>query len=350
VIFDDVGSYPLAKGITKEWVKKAFFLNQKQGYAEYELHKLVEDAMGQKINAGVEVPNYPQFQDMVAQFRHPIMDEDKTEEPWLIKEEEAKIMEMEFVEEVAKQYEEDKGEKLNLRICVTGPIELYYSQFPPPVYMDVLSNIAKSVGRFIQNAIGRGKHCEVKTVSIDEPSMGIDPRIEEEGIITALEIASAPAHVHSHGHKKKIDVQIHLHSPVFYSTISQVEGVTVIGMESAANPSLLRLISKKELERDDKYLRIGIARTDIYKMAAEFNERHHTNVFKEKEMFKELINEYNSKEEIMNRLEKAYAIFGDRIKYAGPDCGLGSFPSQETAYLLLKNTSAGISISKHQRR
>ena len=26
----------------------------------------------------------------------------------------------------------------------------------------------------------------------------------------------------------------------------------------------------------------------------------------------------------------------------GPDCGLGPFPNQELAYLVLKNTSAGI--------
>jgi 5-methyltetrahydropteroyltriglutamate--homocysteine methyltransferase len=49
-----------------------------------------------------------------------------------------------------------------------------------------------------------------------------------------------------------------------------------------------------------------------------------------------------TKEKIKNRLEKAYALFGDRIKYAGPDCGLGSWPSQELAFKLLQNTGMGI--------
>ena len=40
--------------------------------------------------------------------------------------------------------------------------------------------------------------------------------------------------------------------------------------------------------------------------------------------------------------EKAYSIFGDRIKYVGLDCGLGPFPGQELAYMVLKNTSEGI--------
>ena len=45
---------------------------------------------------------------------------------------------------------------------------------------------------------------------------------------------------------------------------------------------------------------------------------------------------------IAKRLQKAYSIFGGRIKYAGPDCGLGSWPSQELAFSLLKNTGIGI--------
>jgi hypothetical protein len=47
-----------------------------------------------------------------------------------------------------------------------------------------------------------------------------------------------------------------------------------------------------------------------------------------------------------NPEEKAYSIFGDRIKYVGPDCGLGPFPSQELAYMVLKNTSTSITAFK----
>jgi len=45
---------------------------------------------------------------------------------------------------------------------------------------------------------------------------------------------------------------------------------------------------------------------------------------------------------VEKRLEKAYSLFGDRIKYAGPDCGLGSWPTQEMAFRLLNNTGIGI--------
>jgi 5-methyltetrahydropteroyltriglutamate--homocysteine methyltransferase len=332
-IFDDIGSYPLPEGTTKEWLKEAFATVEPY---KNKLYELIREAMWQKINAGVEVPNYPQFQNMISQFIEPILNGGRTEAPLLIKEEEAKVVEMDALEEMAEEYREKNGEKLNLRICVTGPIELFYSQFPPPVYIDVLSNIAKSVGRFIKHAIEEAKNYNVKCVSIDEPSMGLDPRIEEEGIITALELAS------EYAYKKNVDTQIHLHSPIFYETVCQVEGLKVIGLESAANPSLLALIDEKQLDTYDKFLRIGVSRTDILSMAAEYDEIHNTNAFKDKGVLETIINEYNSPEKVAKRLEKAYSLFGERIKYVGPDCGLGTFPNQELAYLVLKNTSVGI--------
>ncbi len=332
-LFDDIGSYPLPEGITKEWLKEAFA--DPEPYKN-KLYEIIKEAMWQKINAGVEVPTYPQFQNMITQFSEPIMDNGRTEAPLLIKEEEARILELAALEEMAKEYKEKKGEKLCIRICVTGPIELYYNMFPPPVYIDVLSNIAKSIGRFIKHAVEEATNYEVKCASIDEPSMGLDPRIEEEGIVTALELASEFAF------RKGVDTQIHLHSPIFYETVCQAEGIKVIGLESAANPSLLTLIDKKQLDKYDKFLRIGVSRTDILSMAAEYDEIHHTSAFRDKGVLETIVNEYNSPDKVKKRLEKAYSLFEERIKYVGPDCGLGSFPNQELANLVLKNTSVGI--------
>jgi 5-methyltetrahydropteroyltriglutamate--homocysteine methyltransferase len=77
-------------------------------------------------------------------------------------------------------------------------------------------------------------------------------------------------------------------------------------------------------------------------MAAEYDEIHHTNAFKDKGVLETIVNEYNSPGKVKKRLENAYTIFGDQIKYVGQDCGLGPFPNQELAYLVLKNTAAGI--------
>jgi len=331
--YDDIGSYPLPEEVTRTWVKAAF---ADLGTHQSRLYQLLRDALRQKLEAGVQVPTYPQFQDMITQFTEPLMDSTRTEAPLLLKEGEAKLHELAALEEFAAQYTERTGERLQLRICVTGPIELYYKLFPPPVYTDVLANIARSVGRFIKRAVEEAKQFDVVCASLDEPSMGLDPRIDEEGVVAALELAA------EYASRKGVDTQIHLHSPLFYELVAQVKGISVIGMESAKQPSLLELVDKHVLDRYDKFLRVGIARTDILSMAAEYDEIHHSSAFRDKGVLEAIITAYNSPDRITKRLEKAYAIFGERIRYVGPDCGLGSFPTQELAFRLLKNTAEGI--------
>ena len=334
VIFDDVGSYPLPEGITREWVKQAF-----RAYEENKrrIQELVGNAIRQKLDAGVELPNYPQFQDMISQFAEPILDDSRTEEPFLVREEEARIAELDALEAFAARYKEEKGEKLRIRVCVTGPIELYYRIFQPPVYEDILKNIAKSVQRFVKWSVEHARNYEVACVCVDEPSLGLDPRIEEEGVIFALEISTEFAFKH------RIDTQIHLHSPIFYETVLNVRSICVIGVESAANPSYLDLIAKERLEEADKFLRVGVARTDFASMAAEYDEKHNTNVFREGEdALRKVIDEFNSPEIVCKRMKNAFSKFGSRIKYVGADCGLSSFPSQALAFSLLKNIRRGI--------
>ena len=45
---------------------------------------------------------------------------------------------------------------------------------------------------------------------------------------------------------------------------------------------------------------------------------------------------------IKKRLETAFSVLGDRIKYASPDCGLAFWPDQDLAFKLLENTAKDI--------
>jgi len=157
----------------------------------------------------------------------------------------------------------------------------------------------------------------------------------EDDLIEALSAASAGAAAHG------ADTEIHLHSPLHYRLACAVQSINVIGVESAANPSYLSLIDRKELEASDTFLRIGIARTDISQLATVLNEKYGTNVWKEPLKMAEILG-METPEIIARRLANAASIFGERIKYTGPDCGLGSWPSQELAFGLLRNTRAGI--------
>ncbi len=332
ILFDDIGSYPLPQGISKEWIAPAVKNNDPK------LIAILQDAMQQKIDAGVNVPTYPQFQDMNQQFLGIINDESAAEEPLIVRKEKARIMELSAIEQTGAEYYKKTGKKLDVRICVTGPVELYLKQFGGTAYKDILDAFAASIDRFIANSIDNAKQIRIATVSIDEPSIGINPQImfSEKDIAEALEKAAGTSASH------KIDTEIHLHSPLHYKLVCNVPSIGIIGVESAANPSYLDLVDKKDLADYDKFLRIGVARTDIFGMAAALNEKYGTNVWKEPSRLKEITTQMETPDIINKRLEKAHGMFGDRIKYAGPDCGLGSWPSQELAFKLLQNAGLGI--------
>lgn len=312
--FDDIGSYPLPKGARLDGLSQEQYL------------EIVKDALAQKMAAGVEVPTYPQFRDMIRMFLDPIEKPENQESPYLIKKEKAEILELQAVPPGCK-----------VRVCVTGPVELYLSAFGATNYTDILYNLATSVARFLERAREQGI---LAVASLDEPSLGMSSTVafEEEEILKALEIASAPC--------KGIDCEVHLHSPLYAEPCAQVPGLSIIGVESAAHPDYLKLIDRKLLEETDTYLRAGIARTDILAMAASLNDRLGINLWDdparlEKEMFA-----LESVEVMEKRLEAVRKSFGDRLRAVGPDCGLGSWPSQSMAGRHLTNCAAALKSSR----
>ena len=99
----------------------------------------MRDALAQKASAGVVIPTYPQFRDMIKMFMDPILDPDRSESPYLVSKEFAKIPELEVAEAMDLK---------NLRACITGPVELYLSAFGSTTYTDILFLLAESVARF----------------------------------------------------------------------------------------------------------------------------------------------------------------------------------------------------------
>jgi 5-methyltetrahydropteroyltriglutamate--homocysteine methyltransferase len=266
---------------------------------------------------------------MIRMFMDPIENPELQESPYLIKKENADIVELRAVE---------PGRKV--RVCITGPVELYLSAFGATKYTDILYNMAKSVARFLERALESGK---MAVASLDEPSLGISSAVvfEEDEILDALEIASLPC--------KGMDCEVHLHSPLYAEPCCRVQGISIIGVESAAHPDYLKLIDRKILEENDTYLRAGIARTDILSMAASLNDRLGINLWEDPAKLESEIQTMECPEIMENRLEAAYRSFGDRLRAAGPDCGLGSWPNQSMANKLLSNTAAAISSFRQKR-
>ncbi len=303
MIIDDIGSFPLPKGITREWVRQN--LNTK----EYE--EMVQRAFLMKAKV-LDAPTYPQFRDMIEMFIEPI--KANQVEPYLIDRNKATIPELEYVEKMKVEA---------VRVCITGPFELYYREFGGVIYEDVLLNLAESVRRFVDNA---AKHENVVCISIDEPSLGIAPDLQpdEELLQRALD------------YKVKQDVQIHLHEPLYYEKILETS-IDVIGIECAKKPENMDFIDAEIVDSADKKLRIGVARSDIDGIIAEFNAMHGVNAWGNEELISLAIDEIEPVEKIKQRVKAAKERFGELLAYIGPDCGLFSFPSQELALQWLEN-------------
>ncbi|MHC1630718.1 MAG: methionine synthase [Methanotrichaceae archaeon] len=329
--FDDIGSFPLPEGT------KAENITLDDNYL-----KIVQDALVQTLSAGVEAPTYPQFRGMIDMFMDLIEDPERSESPYLIKEEAAQIFELKALDDMGAQMLKE-GKRLGARVCVTGPIELYLAAFGATDYVDILHNIAKSVSRFLEES-AKFSTFDVIVTCIDEPSLGLNPNVvfDEDDMIEAMEIATRPC--------KKVDTEVHLHSPLMAELCCQVPEINVIGVESAASPDHLKIIDKDMLKKYETYIRVGIARTDITAIVARLNDQLGTNLWSNPERLEQEILKIESPNLMEQRLADAYRIFGDRIRYTGPDCGLGSWPNQQMASRHLANCAEAIRSFRAKRK
>jgi 5-methyltetrahydropteroyltriglutamate--homocysteine methyltransferase len=103
-----------------------------------------------------------------------------------------------------------------------------------------------------------------------------------------------------------------------------------LSFEYAASPRNVEAVSRRMLDEADKEVRVGVSRTDIDSIVAELHDKGVS------EPTAEQIAE--SVDVIRKRFVVVKEKYGERMTFTGPDCGLGSWPSQEAALLLLKRT------------
>jgi 5-methyltetrahydropteroyltriglutamate--homocysteine methyltransferase len=167
---------------------------------------------------------------------------------------------------------------------------------------------------------------KTEVVSIDEPSFGyLDVAAEKEKLVELLNRAF------DFGGAVR---QIHLHSSSRLADCLRVENIDVVSFEGAASPRNVEAVSKRMLDEADKLIRVGVSRTDIDTILADLNDRGIP-----KPTAEQLVDD---EETIRKRFVAAKERFGERLAFAGPDCGLGSWPSQEAALLLLNRTVSAI--------
>ncbi len=334
-LVDDVGSFPLPPMVDRETFNKAYALAReaivngkdirKDEFILNNFYEVTLESFKTKLSSGLDVVNYPQQYDGIKQVGdviHIAMNAGS----FLVEDKQAFLPEVYVIKEEARKLSVEFGKKILLRISIFGPMEQYLKEIGTVPYSDVLDNFAETIKRFAKNAVLNTKHVQTEVVSIDEPSYGF------------MNIA-AGTDVLCDVLEKAFDFQgavrqIHLHSATRLPDLLCVKNIDVLSFEYAGSPKNIEAVSKKMLEDADKQIRVGVTRTDIDSILAELQERN--------------ISEPTSgqlaedEENIRKRYLSAKAKYGDRMTFTGPDCGLGGWPSQEAAQLLLKRTVAAV--------
>ncbi|MEM2994782.1 MAG: hypothetical protein QXI91_02030 [Candidatus Bathyarchaeia archaeon] len=330
-LVDDIGSFPLPPSIDQKLFSKAHTLAREaitQGkdiktneFLLKNFYQIIVESFRKKLETGLDVANYPQHYDMHLQFAE-VIRQAMNEGTYIVDEKKAVIPEVYVISKEAEILCKEFGRKVSLRVAVTGPMELYLKEVGTTPYKDVLLMFAETVRRFAKNSILNSKYIKTEVVSLDEPSFGFQEVLADRD--TTIEVF-----------EKAFDFtgavkQIHLHSPSRVTDILEVRNVDVLSFEYAASPKNLEAVSKKMLERADKQIRVGISRTDINSILAELYDKGIT-----KPDAEQLV---ENEETIKTRFLTAKERYGERMTFTGPDCGLGGWPTQEAAQLLLKRT------------
>ncbi len=320
--YDDVGSLPLPDGVDSDEFDQAFIDLEDWALDIY------RKSMKLKIEAGVEVPCYPQLRDMNDQFLKIFNDSEAMEEPYLVRESATDLPEFVALEEMEMDLP-------SLKVCITGPLELSVAEFEGRIYEDVMLNMARSLKRFVER-VRSSESLDVDVVSVDEPSLGTNPELDfdSENLIEAWNIVG----------DVEEDVQIHLHSSLHYEVACKSEGIDIIDIGTASSPEYLEDVNPEIIDSYGKALRTGISRTDILSMSAEYNDKHDVNIWTDEAAWDDFLANVENPSEIMERLEEVYQKYGDLIEYVGPDCGLGGAKREELAERILKNTREGINL------
>jgi 5-methyltetrahydropteroyltriglutamate--homocysteine methyltransferase len=334
-LVDDIGSFPLPPEVDGDTFNRAYRLAREAIVSGSDVRKdeflmknfweVTLNAFKKKLASGLDVITYPQQYDGINQVSD-VIHRAMAEGSFLVNDKQAVLPEVHVINEEAKELSEEYGKTIPFRVAIFGPLEQYLKEIGRTPYNDVLDSFAETIQRFAKNSILNSKYIKTEVVSIDEPSFGFQTIAAESDVIRdVLEKA-----FDFQGTVK----QVHLHSASRLPDVLAVKNIDVVSFEHAASPKNIEGISRRMLEDADKRVRVGVSRTDIDSILAELHDKGVTKPTAEQLVEDEAV--------IKKRYVAAKKKFGDRMTFTGPDCGVGSWPSQEAACLLLEKTVKAI--------
>jgi len=353
----DVGSLPL-EGDFKKFCRGASASPDWGDYRYFE-DKVLEGFLD-KIRAGIDLPNYPQFRDMNEMFMCSIRGVERFKSMYVetealsISAEDAGIPEVDAIRRRASEVAEEVGSPFRVKLCVTGPHTL--SCLFLYRHGDLFLSLGRVLSRIVEENIFKGKHGRVAMLALDEPTFGaFDDPLIDYGTEGRENLRKAWEDLFHRAKSAGVVTVIHLHSTsnrLFW----EVESLDVV--ESHVDDFLYRSRQTKRLLEDtDKFLKVSVCRTSfdtLIKVALESSATPTRTVSIEEEMGRvwrrikrgevDPTIYIESSEVMMRRLCKVVETFGpERVPYAGPECGLRGFPTYRSAVECLRRVAGVVS-------
>jgi len=355
----DVGSLPFV-GDFQKFLEGASNYGRVVNDSTVFFEKKVVDGFLDKVGAGIDIPNYPQYRDMTQMFFDMIEGVDKVNGGYIetatltLKEGRGAIPEASAILNCSQEIYEKLGEPFLLRICVTGP----YTMSSLFAHKDkrTFTRVGNVLAQIVEANVFNNKQGSVRLVSVDEPVFGfVDDPLLDRGSEGRENLLKAWESMMQKIRAKGAQACLHLHNTsdeLFW----EAKNLKVI--ESHANNSFNQAKRTKErLESTDKFLKASIAVTIFDELIrsnviATSKQKMNETSINEKiaETWKELSQKqkdpviFIEKAELMKeRLVKIVEYLGkNRVPYAGPECGLRSFPTYESALECLRRVSKAV--------
>ena len=344
----DVGSLPLV-GDAEKFLEGAtrFGSYPAEDSVRYFMRRVIEGFLD-KVEAGMDVPNYPQFRDMNEMFLGMIEGVEKVKggcvETGILSIKEGKgIPEVAAIKKGSQEIWERMGKPFKMKVCVTGPYTLS-SLF---LYKDkeIFSRLGSIISKIVESSIFEEKHGSVSLVAVDEPIFGLlDDPLMDRSSEGRENLRRAWESIFRKATSKGVQTCLHLHNTA-NELFWEVKSLQIVESHTD-DPIYHAKRTKKLLESTDKFLKAGIDVVDFDRLIKEkvlstLPKKVSETIVNEKvaEAWKNITSGkldpkifLENVQLMRKRLTVILNRFGaERVPYAGPECGLKGFPTYECA-------------------
>lgn len=304
-----------------------------------------------KLQVGVDVPTYPQFRDMGQMFLSLLEGLEEAEDGYLVSGKITVSSSGSMIPELKALYrnidliEAETLGSVQLRVCITGPYTLAsFIRYRTSV---TYRELGRALSQIVEENIFSRKRSRVALVSIDEPLFGIiDDPLVERGSAGRESLLSAWESMAKRASSSKVESCIHLHNTsddLFWD----ITPLTII--ESHLDDPLYEMKTTKHLlEERDKMLKASIAISDfdqlIVNQSGSSSPSSVAHAWKSMSMGELDADTFlESVDHMRKRLLKITDLFGvERVRLAGPECGLRGFPTYESALQCLQRSADAV--------